>query len=67
MKSSETCEVPPVLEPEVGILNSTEFLLAEGITFIPVLGTTHFTKNISVRVLFITEIWKLYDPLVSPV
>lgn len=58
MKSSEKSEFPPVLEPEIGILNSTEFLLVKGNTFTPVLGNTHLTKNTRVRVLLIMELWK---------
>lgn len=58
IKSSEKRELLPVLEPKVGLLNSTEFLLVEGTSFIPVIGSTHLTKNISVSVLSITEFWK---------
>lgn len=45
MKSSEKSDCPPVLEPEIGILNSNEFLLVKGATSIPVLGNTYSTKN----------------------
>lgn len=46
MKSSEKRELLPALEPEVRILNGTEFLLMGGSTFIPALASTHFSKNI---------------------
>lgn len=44
MEISEKSEFPPVLEPEIGMLNSTEFLFVKG-TSKPVLGSTHLTKN----------------------
>lgn len=45
MKSSEKSEFPSVLEPEIGILNITEFLVVKRTNSMPVLGSTHLTKN----------------------
>lgn len=50
-----TSEFLPVLDPEIRMLNSTEFLLVKGTTSILVLGSTHLTKNTSVSVLLIME------------